>query len=384
MTFPYGDQILSKVYKINMKKSTIILGILMIVALVGGLILVNQSQETRRGATFANTKLFLLPETKIEKNVDEEFGVQVWYTTQSGAKVDGVQANLCADNNVVMSETKVDVNEEAGFGDETVVLTKDGCTTVVVKSSQDVSKLKGNAKAFTVYFKGKSVGEGNIRINKDKSAVTGDNPASPTDKSLAITEVAGTTYKISGGTIETSGPEIKFKMTYAGVVEGTKCAVNWPVKAVLLSGTTKKEISGIKTVRTEEKVNGLVVYEGSFRIGDFASEKLALFIKGPKHLQMKYSVDGQDKPYGKAGGEIAAGTGKVYDFTNYPALAGDVNVDGWINGQDFSIVKAKSEKYVEVAEGGNHEQDLDGSCQVNQRDLTLLVNSLDKKQEELY
>ena len=53
------------------KPLNIVFALLMIGALVGGLFLVRQKQETRRGAYFAGTKMLIMPE-KISGNVGGE------------------------------------------------------------------------------------------------------------------------------------------------------------------------------------------------------------------------------------------------------------------------------------------------------------------------
>lgn len=452
-----------------MKKSTIILGILMVVALIGGVILVNQSQDSRRGAAFANTSLMLLPSEKIVKNIGEELLVHLNYTTEGGAKLYNVETVVCYGPQIELSSTGSSGNADLGYGSPLILDAANSgsnkCSKVIyLKESSKINLAATTGELGILKFTAKSGGSGTITIDKNNSKATGENPNSETDKWITVTTVAGTSYEITGAASEcsgtkpadncsdkkllkidaqcvnkvwdyneqtcdragrvevcggtnyccpaaggsyttdmskcpsttvaptaepttrpeTTGEDLKFKVTYAGVIEGTECAVDWPVKVLVMGGGSSKVFTGVKTTRTNEKVNGLVVYEGSLKLGNFGPKTgLAVFIKGAKHLQMKYGKDGQVGSYGKPGGEISVGSNYL-DFTKYPMLAGDVNTDGWVNGQDFSIVKSKAVTYAEVAKGGNHPQDLDGSCQVNTRDLTLLVNSLDTKQEELY
>ena len=79
-----------------------------------------------------------------------------------------------------------------------------------------------------------------------------------------------------------------------------------------------------------------------------------------------------------------ASTSPVLDFSEYPILAGDVNGDGIINGIDFTTIKPKAADFVEIASGGYLAEDLDGSCQVNNNDIILLVRSLNEKQDQVY
>jgi myo-inositol-hexaphosphate 3-phosphohydrolase len=110
---------------------------------------------------------------------------------------------------------------------------------------------------------------------------------------------------------------------------------------------------------------------------------------------MKYAVQNQSGAYDKAGGELtltkSPDTSTLYDFTNYPMLAGDVvgltindAPNGEINGVDFAYVKAESQTHKTVSEGGYLKADLDGNCQDASNDVTVLKLSLEKKQGELY
>jgi len=174
-------------------------------------------------------------------------------------------------------------------------------------------------------------------------------------------------------TIPAGKEKIAFKTQMRGVSASSKCGLNEKLKVVV-----RYEDGTLEEFKDVPIVNGVSTIVANI------GKNIALFIKGPQHLQMKYGQDGQSSRYPSPGGVIETSGTKVYDFTGYQMLPGDVNGDGWINGLDFSAVKNKAVKYVDVAEGGYIVGDLDGSCQVNTRDLTLLVNSLDEKQEELY
>ena len=93
-----------------MKKTTIPLLILLMVTLFGGLMLVKQNQDTRKGASFANTVLKLILNTTIERRIDEIVPVKVYYYTESEAKVDGVQTEVCWGSHLSLDEGGVVVN----------------------------------------------------------------------------------------------------------------------------------------------------------------------------------------------------------------------------------------------------------------------------------
>lgn len=438
-----------------MKKGTLLFLIFLMIAMAGALVLLNQNQDTRKGATFANTSLFILPSDKINGNINETISAQVWFETQSGAKVDGVQTKVCYGKELSLAESGVVVNTVAGFEDSPIFAVGEtsatqSCSIIVVTSKKAAADLVTTAKAMTLNFTAVSVGSGSITINKDASMVTGDNSASPTDKTLAITSVAGTTYTI--GTLSTgcnltvnpprlcptgyycktiselqgadgvctegcdtnadcpSGqvcsnhvctivttdvPILNYKVSFAYVKAGdNKCLVNWPLQVIVMGGGESKVYTNvIPSSKTE--ANGKVIFQGSLPLVGFNHlTNVAVFIKGPKHLQRKYAVQSQSGPYSKAGGELTLTkletTSPVYDFSAYPMLAGDViganseSQDGWISGVDYSFIKTKADLHQTVAEGTYLKGDLDGNCQVNANDVNELKISLEKKQEELY
>ena len=387
-----------------MKKTAILMTILLVVAMVGALALVTQNQETRRGAAFANTTLFLLPNEKIVKKVGDEVRVQTWFQTENGAKVDGVQANVCYGNQLSLDPDSGVIPNAAnseGFNGTPVVVIKpntsigESCVTVVVTSIKPEFNLPSTGVAFTLNFTAISAGSGSITINKDKSQVTGDNSASATDKVITVTSVEGTTYEITGETATGDEPILNYEVAFGGVdPANAKCAVNWPMQMIVLSNGESKVYSGVKATSSTER-GGKVIYKGSLPlIGFNHTSDVAVFIKGPKHLQMKYAVQNQSESYKKPGGELVltkdAATSVVYNFSAYPMLPGDVvgaTVDdgpnGEINGVDFAYVKNRP-THERVDDGGYLKADLSGNCLVETGDLTVLKVSLETKQGQLY
>lgn len=383
-----------------MKKTTIPLIIFLTVALVGGLMLVKQNQETRKGASFANTKLMLLPSEKIIKAVGEVVSVKVYYQTESEAKVDGVQAVVCYGDELILdADDGVVANVDNGFEESPIVVVKDAgdgkCATLVTSSKKTADQLKTTGEAFAISFIAAEAGEGNLTIDQSKSMVTGDNAGSATDKEIAITGVENTTYEITGG-VTGDEPILNIKGSFGNVkVADGKCAVNWPLQVIVLSNGDTKVYTNV-IANLVSSTGTLNVYQGSFPLVGFNHlTDVAVFIKGPKHLQMKYAIQNQTGPYDKAGGELtltrSAETSPLYDFTGYPMLAGDVvgatvndGPNGEINGVDFAYVKSRSLLHTTVAEGGYLKADLDGNCQEASNDVTVLKLSLEKKQGELY
>lgn len=383
-----------------MKKTTILFLILLVGALAGGLTLMKKNQSLQKGASFANTSLIVLPSEKITKGINETLSAQVWFQTESSAKVDGVQSVICYGNQLSLNaDSGVEVNTDAGFDSSPIVSIKaegtQSCATVVVTSKKAASNLQSSARAFTLNFRTVSAGTGTIAITQSKSMVTGDNLASETDKVIAITSVAGTTYEVTGAVITGEEPILNYKVAFKHVNAGDNaCVVNWPIQVIVLGGGTSKVYSGVvPTSKTES--DGKVVMQGTLVLSGFSKfSDVAVFFKGPKHLQMKYAIQNQSAAYTKAGGELVltnnSSTSTVYDFTAYPMIPGDVSggtdgvQDGWIDGIDFSYVKTRALTHETVSSGAYLKSDLDGNCQVNSNDVNVLKISLQTKQEELY
>ena len=383
-----------------MKKTKILLTLLLVTALVGALALVKKNQNTQKGATFANTTLAVLPSDKITKAVGETLTATVWfYTENSGALVDGVQAKVCYGNELTLNESNGAVgNTDVGFDASPIINVSVGssqsCAVVVATSKKSATNLSALAKALTLYFSAVSAGSGSIIIDKDASAVTGENTASTTDKSLAITSVAGTTYGITGTTTG-DYPVLNYKVAYVNVkADDSNCVVDWPMQVIVLGGGVSKVYTDVVPSSTAAVGNTLVA-SGSLTLTGFnVYSGVAAFFKGPKHLQMKYAIQNQNGAYSSAGGELtltnSSSTSTVYDFTAYPMVPGDVSgatdgvQDGWIDGIDFSYVKTRALTHDTVSSGGYLLSDLDGNCQVNSNDVNVLKISLQTKQGQLY
>lgn len=186
-----------------------------------------------------------------------------------------------------------------------------------------------------------------------------------------------------------------FKMAFAGVTTTADCAKNWPVEVVVRQSDGTNIFSGRATLVVDGTANNLRAYKGEVLLKlplNLLPQRdgLALFIKGPRHIQTKYGKDGQNDFYNKSGGEISVdartNNKPVFDFTKYPMLAGDVTSenggqDGMVNGLDFAYVKSE---VIKRSEGDNILADLNGNCKLESQDLSLLMQSLRNKAEQLY
>jgi len=129
------------------------------------------------------------------------------------------------------------------------------------------------------------------------------------------------------------------------------------------------------------------MWEGRVQLNGFsATNGMALLIKGPKHVQMKYGINNQTEYYNEANGQLNLTSGvNQLDFSGYPLLSGDVvgstdsdnNPDGIVNGRDYSYVLNKF--------GTTDRQgDLDYDCAMSTQDLQLVKLTLNERQSQKY
>ncbi|KKR67172.1 MAG: hypothetical protein UU09_C0037G0022 [Microgenomates group bacterium GW2011_GWA2_40_6] len=398
------------------KSLSVIFSIIMIGALIGGLVLVKENQETRRGAYFAGTKVFMMPEEHFGQ-VGNEVIAQLFVETENEAKLSSIDTQICYGNELTISEddpsSQIELNKEALGTLVDASIVGEGYKCLRLVAIADLNKkpedLKGGmVRVATIKFVAINPGEGEIKIDREKTKVGGYNPtAGATDSALKVGEIGDSRYDIKNELVEptvtltpTEAPIgedsiLNYKVAFANVNgNDAKCVVNWPLQFIVLGGGTSRVYSGI-IPQSKEVVGGKLVFSGSLVLTGFQRRVgVAVFAKGPKHLQVKYGKNNQEGPYNQAGGEIVltanADTSPVYDFSKYPIIAGDVvgvsseTPDGWINGVDFSFVKSKSLVHETVNEGGYLKGDLDGNCQVNSNDVNILKISLQAKQGELY
>lgn len=389
--------------------NSLALVVLLTVAVILGSILVSQNADIRKGAYFAKTAVVLKP-TEFDVAVGDNLPVEVWVVTEGDAKVDGVEPYICFGSHLGLAtdnvKDSITPNQDKNFNIVTLARfdSNNNCVKFQVGSmGTDTQDLPTGAfKAATLRLKANSQGSGTINIDQDKTKISGRNSdLASTDTALQVTGVEGSSYTVGSGTggggNEPTNPPasaddmwINYKVAFAGVRANRACSTNWQTKLTVLSGDTRREYNNVPlTQTTATNSAGEVIYEGSLQLAGFRQESgVAVFFKGPKHLQVKYGVNNQSASYNKAGGEITLTSSQsgsqVVNLSGYPMLAGDIDGNGVIDGVDFGKVKVKSARFDQVADGGYMAEDLDGSCQVNNNDTILLVRSLNEKQDQVY
>ena len=165
--------------KMNYK---IILGILLVVALAGAVLLVQQRQETRRGATSSSGFIRLsLDESNTTKEVTagQEFAVPIVANLTGAGGVDSVVTYFCYDPTKIElkdtsalenSFTKSDTN--ASYVGASIKVSESNNKCVKVTFVSVVPKTRLSSSIATINFKaGTSSGTGTITIDKSKSSL---------------------------------------------------------------------------------------------------------------------------------------------------------------------------------------------------------------------
>lgn len=404
-------------------KKILIISLFLLLALSGALILVNQNQETRRSAYFSTASITVLP-TELSKEVGQDVPVQIWVNTPEGDKVDGVRAVLCygdgtkiggfegatvQDREDSAMEAVTTYKSDTGMDIDVVLLREyDGkkCINLTFTSNLGPNRLKsGSFKVGTVNFKALAPGNVTVETLPVREEVSGNNPNDPIDKAMEVsTDVSQSMVTItgSGGDTPTAIPTdlppanaedtLSFKMTFLGALKQYNGADGWRLSVIVRDEDGNQQVfENIATTRLDEvsTVGGaqLATYRVSLPLSTLATrQNLAVFIRGPKHIQVKYGADGQSGLYNKEGGELAVVANRVFDFTKYPLLPGDITgttrgvQDGVVDGLDWVFLLE------EIARGrqADIKADLDANGKVNGADLTVLSQALVERQSQLY
>lgn len=394
-------------------KTTILVMLILAVALVAVMAVISSRQDLRRSAHYAKGSLYLTP-TDNEVRVGDDINLILKAVPgPDSPKIQNVQAFICYNKSILtLGDDTVDasgnyvndgslanirvINKNV-FLEEPIVFFEDiaakRCLNLTVVSNRASELTSEVVDVASIKFTAIGEGNGAVEIVKADSVMSGY-IADNLDKSIEITNVENANYLVRAAQEEPlvgEVPWLNFKMAFMGVNSESSCAVNWPMTLTVLGGGVTRVYSNVKGT-VVSGTEGPVVYNVSLPLTGFnQTEKVAVLIKGPKHLQVKYAVDGQKGFYGAAGGELTLAkdkaASKVYDFTGYPLLAGDVTgkngiQDGLINGLDFlfvrdkAIARARDLQNMDMA-------DLDGNCVHNSLDITWLMQSLAERQEQM-
>lgn len=404
--------------------------LILILAVVGGVILVGKNQETRKGAAANATSSTILPGA-INVAPDQDFVANIWFDTGSVTdKYSAVEFEIAYD----LAKVKfVGATAQANFNIINEVIDDNNGLLTFKMITMSTGKA-GALEIVKLNFKSVAGGIQNLVVKNAKLTISGQSSrwevATNTPSVVTVTAGDGTpTCTPRPGCLDATPPcmmpelesycpkptgqptgeptaeptltgqnfVLNYKVAFAKVnPNSAKCAVNWPLSIKVSANDQEKFYIGVMPT-TREVVGDKLVFGGSLELEGFGETSgVAAFISGPKHLQMKYGINNQATAYGQAGGELVLTktNSPVYDFSDYPMLAGDVvssdsqdSQDGVINGVDFAYIKSRSLIH-ETADNEKGEfylrGDLDGNCQVNSNDVNIIKMSLQDKQGQIY
>jgi len=338
------------------------------------------------GAYQGNVSGYLTPATRTVM-VGEVFNSKIFVNSGTN-KISVVNLKLNVDSSKL--KVKSVVANSGAFGNVFLQEVSGNIVNIYIASSKNSAELpSGQIEIGTIVFEG--VANGGVEVGLvDGWEITG--PSTSGDYGYNLNWQKGV-YTV-GSVVTGQDLVLNYKVSLANVnPNSAKCLSDLPLKILVVGNGQSKTYEGVMP-QSREILGNKLVFGGSLNlIGFNGNSGVAVFVSGPKQLQMKYGKNNQTVVYGKAGGELALtkSTDLVYDFSGYPLLGGDVvandsqdGQDGVINGVDFAYIKSRSLIHETVNEGGYLQGDLDGNCQVNSNDVNILKMSLREKQGELY
>lgn len=249
----------------------------------------------------------------------------------------------------------------------------------------DVANIGENGQVF-----GKKVGEATVTVKvKGKESIS--------DTVKVIVEPSGTGTPGPTGTVTPSDASISFKVAFAGIAPQAKCISEYFIPETRV----KLEVNNVptnvfdNTIQSSfEKVSGEVDTKGNqvFKVTKTLDNKFGsvnnfnyVKVKGPWHLKRRMCQDNQNGKLPETtvcNIDLKIGGSKVYDFSEYTLLAGDIfdPPDGIINVLDLGYIKTR------LSPGANPvckiEGDLNLDGVVNTIDLNLVKDSLTQRDDE--
>lgn len=383
----------------NQNKKMLLALPLLTLALAAAVILLQNNQDTRKGAYFTTTRLFLQTASN-SYTAGAVAPVQVW--VDSPQKMNFVETVVCWENGklslpTTASDLLAAVHARAPFTD--VLKAKrlnENCLQLSVKAEvADTAISAGPMAVASIDFTAGANGVVQMGLSKELSTVSGFNINS-TDTAAEIATPELITLNIGGmGT----GPQLAFFVTLSNLTKenydrcenarGSNIKVDLQVQSGSGVMTTFNQVT--LTRDSEWTIPGtsvnLVKYKGVVTlVGVVPGNNFSLFVKGPKHIQTKYGVNNQTTYYNEPKGNLTLASGaNEFSFMAYPLLAGDITgangtPDNKVDGLDYAMVKS------EFAKDSNRDlkADLDYSCDISGNDINLVKVALNERQSQRY
>lgn len=377
----------------------ILLILVVSVALIGGVILVRTSQETRRGAYYGAVSAGIWPDAK---QVDFNSGNFDLYlkVIPGDHLITGTEMNLSFDNSIL---ELVDMEFDDLFSGPKRITQANTTGTIPILAVTTADRNDLHNEPFNLVkltFKPKSAGSTQITRVGDYKIVGSRGQTGVVDRTLELKGFSLATVTVGGGdTIPTTGvpyptevlppeeawpeggwPTLEFKIKFAGTtyrVGNQQVTVsNIPdqkVKVIVKKFGSKWEFSDVM-VSFDEKAIGTGEVE---LVGVPVGTGYTVFIKGPAHLARKFCSNKQKDRCRVDEGEIVLKQKISYDWTGLELEPGDINQDGVVDASDFSQLKQAI-----GLQGEGIKEDLNFNGVVNTQDIALFLETLSTKYEE--
>lgn len=414
----------------------ILVSLTLVLGLAGAIALVQSGQDTRSSASFITSGTLSALPANSSVRVGDEFKIN-FAVENTTAAVNTFQITACYDSTKVkLVESKITTGDFLPDIKQALTINSKPCYTVVGHIMNAVSSPLINLSSLT--FQALAEGTGTIELLKDNDRTGIAGVSTTDDKVIALTAINSANYTIAAalpaqvcvagtkecttiaqsrecvnnawvttncnstqncvnGTCQTKSAEnsiVSMKLAFAGVkANNDQCASTlWPmnVKIVDENNNVITTAEGVVPQKINNLTNtkGEIVYKYDVSVPNNkipASGLASVFLQGSKHVSVKYGENAQTAWYRQYKGALSLVSGtNNYDFSLYSMLAGDVNGDGKINGQDFSIIKEKSQPITTGEMGKNLYADIDGNCQVNTGDVRLIKESLTEINGQTY
>ena len=183
-------------------------------------------------------------------------------------------------------------------------------------------------------------------------------------------------------------PVLNFKVKMKGTeyqVQGEDKVVEdipeQKMTVIVRKGSFEKEFKNVDVSFDKNAVGeGSVVLNG-VEPGD----KYAILVKGPVHLARKFCKNNQTDrcAYGQEKITLTEGENN-FDLTGLYLEPGDINSDGRVDSADFTLLKQAVGKKRSAETGENIPEDLNFNGVVNSQDIVLFLETLSTKYEDDY
>jgi hypothetical protein len=259
-----------------MKKTNILVSLVLVAALVGAGYLVKSNQETRSSASFANVEALFLPDSK-SVEVDGEITTTLMIDSK-GYQLTGADLKIKYDNQKLVLKG-IEVLTKSNFGsgtpwlessEEIVVSEIDeigGWVNLVGTNLQKDAQLlpKGIVNIVKLNFVAKAEGVANVSLEENYQNMVSGYNAEGFDQELKIEKVSGAIYKVLTTRPEVVSPTA-LKCGWCGsscidlnkkgsnmvcpmiYVEGKECVNRNGVCSIVATGPTVVQPEGIKCV----------------------------------------------------------------------------------------------------------------------------------------